>query len=166
MKVIVILITSIFFIEYSVCANLVYAEGGDSEDNVKIFVGGKSYSGLTDYRRHKIIAKIKKFVSEHNKLKFSSLFSMLRQEISSLDIQCLGGNDNFFVIVRNFYKDYHKNEIQSSSDKDKTFTEMKHMLDDYLKRHKGVASVELDPNKIKTVIISPKKNKSNENISR
>jgi len=150
---------------FSIWANLAYAEGGgDSEDNVKIFVGGKSYSGLTDYRRHKIITKIKKFVSEHNKLKFSSLFRMLRQEISPWDIQYLGGDDNFLVIARDFYKEYHKDETQSSSDK--TFTEMKHMLDDYLKRHKGVAPVELDPNKIKTVIISPKKDKSNENISR
>ena len=166
MKIIVILTISIFFVWYSTWGSFVYAEDGDIKHSVKIFVGGKGYSGLRDYRRDKIITKVKKFVSEHNKLKFLTLLRMLRQEISSLDIQYLGGNDNFLAIVRDFYKEYHKDEIQASSDKDKTFSEMKHMLDDYLKSHKAAVPIELDPNKIKTVIISPEKDKSNENISK
>ncbi len=157
MKVIVILMTSIFLLQYFIWAGFVYAEDADRKETVKIFVGGKGYNGLTDYRRHKIITKVKKFVSEHNKLKFSALFRMLRQKISSIDIDYLGGDDDFLVIVRNFYNEYHKEESNQSVSDDKRFIEMKHMLDDYLKSHKTAVPIELDPNKIKTVIISPKK---------
>jgi len=168
-RLVIILIFNTYMICFMFCSVSMAASTTLDSDAVAIFAGGQHYQGLADYRKHKALEKIKHMVKKYKGLKLKMLLTLLRQEISQVDINRLGGDKAFVDIIKELYQQDQPVKYKSQFDKNVSrekgsFSEMKRMLDDYLKQHKEASAVSLDPDKIKTIIIPSKHNKSYEII--
>jgi len=126
------------------------------DDSVDIIVGGKQYKSIKEYQREKVKRALVYTFEGIDLRAFSEaeIFQIMREVLKGQVIKPPIEQTNEFIANLPENEPDRKNVKKDVLDLNPA--EMQEMLDSYLKEHKEISPIFLDPSKVKSIIIAPK----------
>jgi len=121
-----------------------------SKEDVEIFVEGKRYKNLHDYKLDTLKKNFKDTLAAVEDDKSDQFFDNLLKELKSKYREEFT-EDELTNLVNDLRKEYSQanTEIEEKDE----LTQMQEMLDKYLDRHNETDALNIDPRKVKTITI-------------
>jgi len=121
------------------------------EKDVEIFVAGESFGSFDEYRLNKLEVIIHLLLESSTYDQFDIVLETLIQRLSKEKIGQLNSTDLEMIIQQ--WRSRETTVIEDGQAGD--IAQMEEMLDKYKEEHGNIPSIKLDPEKIKTITISP-----------
>ena len=128
-----------------------------SKDAVEVIIQGKQYKSIHAYKREQIKKTLKQALSSYDLTEFeeNELEEIMREIRRQQPSRAPSGKESK-TAGRSSAQRLLDHQITIEEDEqDRTAAQMQEMLDQYSREHKGAADVELDPDKVKSIIIKP-----------
>jgi hypothetical protein len=127
------------------------------KEKLQLFMNGKKYDSVKEYKAERIKAYKASLAAKAPKEAKASDENIIR-ELSDKELG-ESSKEDLIKIIKKFYekrKGTEKKEPEEPGDSSEDIKQMKEMLEEFKSTHQDAPSLELDPSKVKTIIISPK----------
>lgn len=124
-----------------------------SGEDVEIFVQGEKYNSIREYKSNRLKLQLKRALDlSENYREVDVVYEELVSQYSEKTLRKLNVTDLVYLINE---LQASKHAAQSSQYQDGSIDQMEGLLEDYLVKHKKSKSLKLNPEKMKTVVITP-----------
>jgi len=122
------------------------------KDHIEVFIRGKKYDSLHSYKREKLMKILKKTLPFSTEEDFNQLAENLLSNKSTRQLNELSAEE-----FKSIVKEAQREQLLLTGDDSNngSFFQMNEMLQDYLGKHEGTEPIDINLNKVKTIIFKP-----------